>query len=187
MPRYAAFLRGINVGGRSAKSATLQAVFKSLGFGEVSTYIQSGNVIFSTEEHNRRAIAGKAEETLRETLGYSVPVFIRRIEELERIVKNDPFHNREKGSIALLVTLLPAPLQEFPLHLPFRIPKSTAEVISADGAEVYSVTHVRGESALPNPFLESSLGVKATTRNMNVIREIAKKYGTQAEAAGWQL
>ncbi len=180
MPRYVAFLRGINIGGHSAKSETLQSVFRSLGFHDVSTYIQSGNVIFSTGERNRKAIAEKAEVKLRGTLGYPVPVFIRRIEELERIVQNDPFRNHGKESIAFLVTLLPTSLAEFPLHLPFRVPKSTAEIIFADGAEVYSVTYVRGESALPNPFLESTLHVKATTRNMKVIREITEKYGMSA-------
>ena len=56
------------------------------------------------------------------------------------------------------------------------IPKSTAAIVSVSGSEAFSLTHGGGEGALPNPFLESKLKVKATTRNMNIIREIAVKY-----------
>jgi hypothetical protein len=62
------------------------------------------------------------------------------------------------------------------LQFPLTIPKSTAVVISAKGSEVFSVTHGGGEGALPNPFIESKLKLKATTRNINIIREIVEKY-----------
>ena len=65
----------------------------------------------------------------------------------------------------------------FPCSYPLTIPKSTAQIISAKGTEVFSVTHGGGEGALPNPFIESKLKLKATTRNMNIIREIVEKYG----------
>ncbi len=66
----------------------------------------------------------------------------------------------------------------FPFQLPATIPKSTAQVILAKGTEVFSVTHGGGEGALPNQFIESKLKVKATTRNLNIIREIIEKYGS---------
>jgi hypothetical protein len=62
--------------------------------------------------------------------------------------------------------------------LPLEIPKSTAQIIFATGMEVFSVTHGGGEGALPNPFLEANLKVKATTRNLNTIREICEKHGS---------
>ena len=75
-----------------------------------------------------------------------------------------------------MVTFLPTAVIHFPLQLPLTIPKSTARVVSAKDAEVFSVTHGGGEGALPNPFLESKLKTKATTRNMNIIRQIVEKY-----------
>ena len=75
------------------------------------------------------------------------------------------------------MTFLAVAPAKFPVELPTTIPKSTAQVISAKGTEVFSVTHGGGEGALPNPFMESKLKVKATTRNMNVIREIVEKFG----------
>ena len=50
-------------------------------------------------------------------------------------------------------------------------------IISAEGMEVFSVTHGGGEGALPNSFIESKLKLKATTRNMNIIKEIVEKFG----------
>ena len=61
--------------------------------------------------------------------------------------------------------------------LPYTIPKSTAEIIAVKDREVYSVTHGGGEGALPNPFLESKLKTKTTTRNVNVIQELLERYG----------
>jgi len=72
--------------------------------------------------------------------------------------------------------MLPCPVPRPRLQLPLTIPKSGAEILSARGSEVFSVTHGGGEGALPNPFLESKLKVKATTRNLNIIREIVQKY-----------
>jgi len=56
------------------------------------------------------------------------------------------------------------------------IPKSTAQIIAVRDCEVLSVTHGGGEGGLPNPFLESKLKLKATTRNMNTIAEILEKF-----------
>jgi hypothetical protein len=74
------------------------------------------------------------------------------------------------------VTFLSTAPTNFPLPLPFTIPKSTAQIISKKGTEVFSVTHGGGEGAVPNPFLESKLKMKATTRNINTIRKILEKF-----------
>jgi hypothetical protein len=89
----------------------------------------------------------------------------------------EPFRGQSKEGTSFLVTLLPSSQPKFPLQLPLTIPKSTAQIISAKGTEVFSLTHGGGEGALPNPFVESKLKVKATTRNMNIIREIVEKFG----------
>jgi hypothetical protein len=62
------------------------------------------------------------------------------------------------------------------MQLPLTIPKSKAQIISANGREIFSVTHGGGEGGLPNQFLESKLKMKATTRNMNVIVGLVKRY-----------
>jgi uncharacterized protein (DUF1697 family) len=173
---FVAFLRGINVGGRVVKKETLKEAFTSLGYQNVVTYKQSGNVIFETDIANPQEITTKIGEKLRNTLGYEVAVFVRTIPQLKTIINIDPFGGQEKEGNSFLVTFLSIQPTSFPLQLPLTIPKSTAQVISAKDTEVFSITHGGGEGALPNPFLESKLKMKTTTRNLNIIREIVEKH-----------
>jgi uncharacterized protein (DUF1697 family) len=173
---YVAFLRGINVGGRVVKKETLKEAFTSLGYQDVVTYKQSGNVIFETDITNPQEIITKIREILRSSLGYEVALFVRTIPQLKTIINLDSFKGQEKEGNSFLVTFLSIQPTSLPLQLPLTIPKSTAQVISAKGTEIFSVTHGGGEGALPNPFLESKLKMKATTRNLNIIREIVEKY-----------
>ncbi len=171
-----AFLRGINVGGHTVTKTILQDAFVSLGFMNVSTYKQSGNVIFESAT-DIGTIKTQIQNGRHSILGYDVPAFIRTIAELKNILNSMPFKDQSSEGASFLVTFLPNNLPFFPLPLPTTIPKSTAQVISAKNSEVFSVTHGGGEGALPNPFLEKTLRVKATTRNLNVIKEIVEKYG----------
>ena len=176
MTRAVAFLRGINVGGHVAKKEQLVKAFTSAGFRNVETYKQSGNVVFETNAANLGAITGRIEDELRKTLGYDVPVFIRTFDYLDKVVKKGSRYRTDAGT-SLLVTFLPSSTQNPVPQLPLTIPKSTAEVVSAYGSEVFSLTHGGGEGGLPNPFLESRLKAKTTTRNMNVVGELVQKYG----------
>ncbi len=176
MPHYVAFLRGINVGGHIVKKEKLQEAFASLGFQNVSTYKQSGNLIFESGSGNIDEIRDKIEIKLKETLGYIVAVFVRTIPQLKDIIENEPFKGRNREGTSFLVTFLASAPAKFPIKLPTTIPKSTAQLISQKGMEVFSETHGGGEGALPNSFVESNLKVKATTRNINIIRKIVEKY-----------
>lgn len=175
MYRYVAFLRGINVGGHVVVKATLEKVFTELGFQNVSTYKQSGNVIFDASEEATSELAAKVEAALKAAVGFEVPVFLRSIADLKAIIKLDPFSGQNGAGSSFLVTFLSAPMK-LPFELPAAIPKSTAQVIGANGAEVFSVTHGGGEGALPNPFIEKALKCKATTRNIHIIEEIVNKF-----------
>lgn len=177
MTTFIAFLRGTNVGGRIVKKEKLQEAFKSLGFQNVVTYKQSGNVIFKAAFADTNEFKARIEEKLCSVLGYDVAVFIRTISQLKDIIEQDPFKSQQKEGTSFMVTMLPSAVPKFPLDLPLIIPKSTAKIVAVRGAEVFSITHGGGEGALPNPFLESKLKAKATTRNINIIREIVKKYG----------
>jgi uncharacterized protein (DUF1697 family) len=176
MPRFVAFLRGINVGGHVVKNEKLREAFTSLGFQNVTTYKQSGNVIFESSNTNAQELKKSIEDKLRLVLGFDAPVLLRTMEQLRSIIEDEPFKIQNQEGTSFLVTMLPSVRATFPLQFPLTIPKSTAVVISAKGSEVFSVTHGGGEGALPNPFIESKLKLKATTRNINIIREIVEKY-----------
>ena len=180
MTRFVVFLRGINVGGHFVKKEKLQEAFTALGFRNVAVYKQSGNVILDSDSDNTEQIKTKIEQKLQATLGYQITVSMRTTQQLKDLIHSEPFRSKPSKGTSFLVTLLPnqAP-SSFVAQLPLTIPKSTARVISARDMEVFSVTHGGGEGALPNPFVESKLKVKATTRNLNVIREIVEKFNPQ--------
>ncbi len=177
MVRNVAFLRGINVGGHKVTKVILQKVFKTLGFDDVATFKQSGNVIFEVSEENTQKLSAKIETALESRLGYDIPVFIRSVSQLKTIIESDAFKGQNAVGSSFLVTFLAEETDVSSLQTPLTIPKSTAEVIKIKGREVYSVTHGGGEGALPNPFVESKLKVRATTRNLNVLVAIVEKYG----------
>ena len=175
MYRFVAFLRGINVGGHIVVKETLIEMFNSLGFQNSSTFKQSGNIIFETPDKDTTALTSKIQAKLKITLGYDVPVFLRTIDQLKSILNSKPFDNQKAIDSSFLITFIDTP-KKFLYSLPMTIPKSTAEIIKAQGLEVFSITHGRGEGALPNPFIEKALKVKATTRNLNVIKDIVEKF-----------
>ena len=175
MPQFVVFLRGINVGDHTVIKEKLQEIFASLGFENVSTYKQSGNVIFDANSADPEAINAKVEAKLRDVLGYAVAAFVYTVPQLKKIIESELFKGQDKEGASFLVTFLASAPNKSSLQLPLTIPKSTAQIISSNGTAVFSVTHGGGEGGMPNPFLESKLKVKATTRNMNIIREIVKK------------
>lgn len=88
---YVALLRGINVGGKNIiKMADLKRVLEAMGFCEVKTYIQSGNVLFKSNEEEE-VLRKRIEEEIKAAFGVSTVVILRTAEELERIIHNCPF------------------------------------------------------------------------------------------------
>ena len=89
--RYLALLRGINVGGKNIiKMAALRRVFESLGCKDVTTYIQSGNVLFESKLKNTGVLSFSIEGALAAEFTGAFPVLVLSREKLERVVKNAP-------------------------------------------------------------------------------------------------
>ena len=91
MSRYVALLRGINVGGNNLiKMADLKACFEALGFGDVATYIQSGNVVFTAAESGAGELARRIEDALVARFGGAASVFLRSRKQMQDIVARAP-------------------------------------------------------------------------------------------------
>ena len=91
MRRYIALLRGINISGKNkVPMAELKKGFETLAFVEVKTYLNSGNVIFSSDEDNIRKLTDKIEEMIKNQFGLDIPVFVLSREALEDILQNAP-------------------------------------------------------------------------------------------------
>lgn len=91
MSRYVALLRGINVGGKNLiKMLALKACFEGLGFENVATYIQSGNVLFESSETARARLTARIEEALAATFRYQASVVLRTRKQMQDIVARAP-------------------------------------------------------------------------------------------------
>lgn len=91
MKRYIAFLRGINISGKNkVPMAELKQGFEKLGFGEVRTYLNSGNVIFSSDEDGAKKFTNQIEVMIKKRFGLDIPVFVISKEDLEDILRHAP-------------------------------------------------------------------------------------------------
>jgi uncharacterized protein (DUF1697 family) len=92
MPVYISMLRGINVGGhKRIKMDKLRASFEALGFEQVKTYIQSGNVVFKTKKTSTSLLSGKIEEKILSDFGFPVSVISRSSDEMAGTIESNPF------------------------------------------------------------------------------------------------
>jgi uncharacterized protein (DUF1697 family) len=91
MSEYAAFLRGMNVGGHRLANAELKTHFEALGFSDVHTFRASGNVLFAAATEPVDTMAAHIEAGLAAALGYEVPVFLRNAGEIRKIAALEPF------------------------------------------------------------------------------------------------
>lgn len=160
---YIAFLRGINVGGHTVKMDRLRDLFAELGLANVRTYIQSGNVFFETEEINRQALTQTIERHLRTALGYDVPVMLRTVSELERIIASDPFQHLNTTPDMRACVVFTSDRIPDDLALPLRSPKNDMEIIYTTDHEAYVVWLII-DGRPPAAYNFKALGDKTTTR-----------------------
>ena len=170
-------LRGVNVGGnKKIKMSTLAALYESLGFKDAKTYIQSGNVVFSSHEPSPSALSKRIERAIKESFGFDAAVVVRTKAELEKAIDNNPF--KDKDPDKLHVTFLSDAPANRTLDV-FDAAKDESEEYSISGKEVYLfLPNGYGRTKLSNNFFEKKLNVSATTRNwrtVNVLTGMAKE------------
>jgi len=175
MQTFISILRGINVSGqKKILMAELKALYESLQFTDVNTYIQSGNVIFkSNEKLSDIEFAIKIEKALYKKYGFEVPVIIRSKDEIRKVISANPFlKEKNMDEKRLYVTFL----SEMPAKENTEITKSldfSPDIFFIIGKEVYlCVSSGYGETKLSNNFFEKKLKVNATTRNWNTVQKL---------------
>jgi uncharacterized protein (DUF1697 family) len=179
MDRYVAFLRGINLGGRRIKNEELRRHFEEIGLEEVATFRASGNVIFSPPQREAEGkLAQRIEAELGERLGYSVPVFLRTVEEVAAIAAREPFDSQAvakskgKPQVSFLAKKPSAAAKKKALAL------ATAEdLLAIEGRELHWLPSGGiSESDLDLKAIDAALG-PGTIRTMGTVEQIAAKYG----------
>lgn len=175
MTRSIALLQGINVGRhKRIAMADLRALVEGLGYADVTTHLNSGNVVFTGEGGSNAEIAGSIERAISDALGLDVPVLVRSGEEMARIVAANPFPDAAADHTTLHVTFLSAEPD------PERV-EALAEIDRGDddyrvvGAEVYLryPNKLSGASFMPTG-LGRALGVVATSRNWRTVTRLTE-------------
>lgn len=176
MQTYITILRGINVSGQKMiNMEALKTLMKDLGFQNIKTYIQSGNLIFEHEKVDLYELAKQIEEQILQQYGFQVTVIIRTPGDFEHIINNNPFLiTRKEDTNKLHVTFLSSePKEEYLAKItrPENIPDEF--VISGDHVFVFCPNGY-GNSKISNTFFENKLKVTATTRNWKTVMKLAE-------------
>ena len=177
MTTYISILRGINVGGnKKIKMDALRQMYTSLGYADVKTYIQSGNVIFRADETDITIIQKEITTSLLSTFGFDIPVLVFNFHNFSNALLNNPY--------------IDAPLKDPAfIHLTFLSEEPKKEIIEQlllnnytqdEFCHLGKVIYIYcpsgyGNTKLTNNFFENKLKVTATTRNLRTCNELLEQ------------
>ena len=176
MTTYISILRGINVSGqRSIKMDALRKTYETLGFRNVTTYVQSGNVIFSVEDIEINILEQKISRQIEKEFGFDVPIIVLTVNKLKQVIDTNPFLlDKNKEHSFLHVTFLSSK----PVHYDPKVieekKQNGEELFFTDNAVYLYCPNGYGRTKLTNNLLEAKLKVGATTRNWKTTNELLK-------------
>ncbi len=173
--QYVALLRGINVGGNAKVSmALLKQTFERVGFTDVKTYINSGNVIFSSPESAASEMCETIESAIASDFGFKVPVVVRSVTSLQEIVTKTPETWQNNSEMKTDVMFLweavdaPAVLEQL------RISPGMDEVVYLPGAVVWRVNREHQSKSGMLDIVGTKLYKQMTVRNINTVRKLVE-------------
>jgi uncharacterized protein (DUF1697 family) len=170
LPRYAAFLRGINVGGTRISKEDLCAPLTALGLEDVTTFRASGNVIFDAPREPAAKLATKIEQALADELGFTkATTFIRSAAEMRALAADDPFPREPDQKLHVLFCLKKPPASVLKLATP-------TDQLKIGKKELYWAPEGRMlESELDLKAVEKLIGVN-TARTKGTVDQIAERW-----------
>lgn len=170
---YVALLRGINVGGKNTvPMARLAGLFIDLGFTDVKTYINSGNVIFRAVERNEAGLTRRIEKAIEDEFGLNVPIVLRSRDELEALVVAIPRSWTNDADMRCDVLLLwpavdrPSIVEQIP-HNP-----EIEDVVYYPGAVVWRIDRANVRRGQVIKIIGSGVYKQVTIRNVNTVRKL---------------
>lgn len=178
MTTYLALLRGINVSGHNMiKMDVLKTTLENIGFQNVVTYIQSGNVFVDTDEENPAAVGFKIKQEIFKSLGHEVPVVVISKRDLEQCLKNNPFlKEKEADTKKLYVAFTSQTLKSDSIN-DLKMSQVKPDEASIDESRVYIKYAVgAGKTRFDQKYIEKKLNVTATIRNWNTINNLLNMY-----------
>ena len=175
MQPYISFLRGVNMTGHnSVKMADLSALYKNLGFADATTYIQSGNVIFSSIDNSAtQDIEAKIEKAILEKFNYNIPVMIRTMKEVNNLFLINPYlTEKEFDPSKMAVIFLNEKATEEQIQKVRNI-DYPPDKFYISGKEIFTFCpNGFGKTKIYTNFFEKKMGVIGTARNWKTITTI---------------
>lgn len=172
--KYISILRGINVSGHKIiKMSDLKVLYEKLGFENVTTYIQSGNLIFESKLTSENEIIIKIEKAISDSYNYEVPVLVKNMNDMENIINNNPFSNQTNIDVKKLHVTFLSDNTENELIEKIKDYKSGNDKFIIDEKVIYLYCpDGYGNTKLNNTFFEKKLQIKATTRNWQTVNKL---------------
>jgi uncharacterized protein (DUF1697 family) len=176
MATLVSLFRGINVGGnRQVKMADLKALHESLGLKDVTPYIQSGSVVFTSDDAHPEHLQKQIEDNFEQKFGFHSVVMVRTSVELSDIIDKNPFQaqpGKEPGWV--VVMFLAAPPDDTAQEALLKSYAGPEEIIIT-GHEMYIYyPDGIGRSKLTNTLIEKKLKTPGTARNWNTVLQLQK-------------
>lgn len=172
--RYVALLRGINVGGNTMiKMTELKTSFENLGFKNVASYINSGNLAFDSAKVAEEKLVAKIEKRIEQDFGLDVQVMVRDRNAIEDVLANNPFAGQFESHKEMHVLFMKGEMPDEKAGQLYE-QQSKNERFAVCGREIYC--HLRlgvADSLLGKGYMERKLKVAITARNWRTVERLA--------------
>jgi uncharacterized protein (DUF1697 family) len=175
VPVHIALLRAVNVGGHGVVAMSdLRALFAGLGFDDVRTLLQSGNVVFRSSGRSTAAVEKRLEMEAEKRLGLRTAFLVRSAKEWDAMIAGNPFRNEAERDPGHLVIMCLKDAPEAAAVAALQAAIKGPEVVRAGSRHVYLVyPDGIGPSRLTIKVIEGKLGTQGTARNWNTVRKLA--------------
>jgi len=173
MPRCVAFLRAVNVGGRTVKMDALRAAFEALALAGVETFIASGNVIFDSSARDLAALERKIEAQLQKSFGFEIHSFVRTLDEVAALSMHPAFDAAATTQVIGFLRSAPTP------QALRTIADMSTDVdrLQVHGRELFWFSdHKQSESVFSNAVFERALDTRSTFRGLGTLRKLVAKH-----------
>ncbi len=173
--RYIALLRGINVGGNTMiKMSELRESFETLGFENVVTYINSGNLAFDSKKTSEEKLVAKIEKAIEKDIGKTIPVMVREQADIERILAANPFDGKfeshKEMHVLFMRATMPAEKKKQLIDL-----SNDNEQFAVVGREIFALLKLGvANSLLGKGYIEKKLKIPITARNWRTVEKLAE-------------
>jgi uncharacterized protein (DUF1697 family) len=179
MASHVAFLRAVNVGGKTLAMADLRAFAASLGLGNPRTLLQSGNLLFAAGKRPGD-LEALFERGAAKRLGVTTEFFVRSAREVAAIIAANPFPAAARRDPARLLVMFLKEKPRADAVETLRAAIKGRETVAADGRQLYIVyPDGIGRSKLTGGVIEKTLATRGTGRNWNTVLKLAAAVGEQ--------